>query len=157
MSPDSVGDNGCGIRKRSAAGLHFYLAICMPGLAARAVGHNASGCFHWKALCKQHSGRLLLFKILIWDNPSSDPLHIVVQWLRDGFVFRWITPVGGPSDPLLPAQGPTLFLPTPPLQGCLGCKKMVLFASTVWFVVRPLWLRELNDQMLTQKRGLFSS
>lgn len=156
MSPDSVHDNSCGIRKCFAAGLHFYLAICTPGPASRAIGHNASVCFHWKALCKQLFGLRLLLKF--WFGITQVQIHSTLLWFS-GFrdLFSNTSPLlVGPLTYSCSAQGLTSLPPhsVPPGGGglrVLWCKKTVLFTNTVWCVARPLWLWSWGPNVNTEK------
>lgn len=88
MSPYLVGDSSCGRGKCAAVGLHFYPAICNLGLLP--------GRFHtmhqYGSIGKHFVSSVLVyfcFYILIWDSPSSNPLHIVVdQWLPGRIWFQ---------------------------------------------------------------------
>lgn len=101
MSLYSLGDNSCGIRKCSAVGLHFLLPSALLGLLPGLFDTT-----HQYAFIEKHFVSSFLvyscFYVLIWDNPSSNPLHML--WFSDfwgGFVFKCITPRGGPTDMLL--------------------------------------------------------
>lgn len=155
MSLYSLSDNSCGIRKCSAAGLHFYPAICTSGPAARVIWHNASICFHWKALCKQLSGLLLLFTF--WFGITQVQIHSTCcgsMTSGEDLFSNESPPEWGPLTCSSIARPPSTLWP---LQGVGEGRGVVLFTDMMSLIVTSWCLYGVNDQLVIQIRGPFNS